>query len=575
MGPLRCPKVVELPGVTGNSFSHQVIWRPVSGQMCTDIVGQCDSSGLPKSVGRFEQRAVRLDQELVDLCPQTQNCNSGETFGGKIERTCRQIESSLRALRMDVASRAFQVPGSSVGATPHRQVRVVSDSSVADIQQSVLRSHVGRDRCVSSAELGTAEQFCEPPISVDFSGVGRSQGTKCHSDIDSPLLAGTGMVSGVTTDVNSSSIKATVFPKDSDQVGASGGATEEPKVEDIRLESIWGRHLKDLGWSHRARKQFLLKWSPSTLATYNRVLEDLCEFCMARRVVFPPRVSSLIADFLCNVADSSTRPRGVLSTASAALSCMYDGLAIENPMRESAVRGLIMALVKSGTSAPRKVTPIMPLQKFHDLFLSWPENNLLSMKQLRLKTLVLLAIVFMLRPSDIAPRSVYFDPVKQCTKRVIFSTDQVKFEEDGALTIRFHGIKNDYLREGFSVTVPRASCEKLDPVSTLQLYITRTDSVRPEPDRPVFLSLQRPFGALSSDSVARVLEEGIKLAGLSGFSAKSFRPTGASMAVAMGMDRDNARHIGRWRCREVFEDHYVHSRVPKSYADDLFNFDHV
>ena len=46
----------------------------------------------------------------------------------------------------------------------------------------------------------------------------------------------------------------------------------------------------------------------------------------------------------------------------------------------------------------------MPRDPFLMLFSSCPENEKLLLKQLRLKAVTLLALVFMARPSDSAPR---------------------------------------------------------------------------------------------------------------------------------------------------------------------------
>lgn len=49
---------------------------------------------------------------------------------------------------------------------------------------------------------------------------------------------------------------------------------------------------------------------------------------------------------------------------------------------------------------------------------------------------------------------------------------------------------------------------------------------------------RKPFTAISASAVAKILEEAIDLAGLSGkgFSAKSFRQTGAIVAIEQGVD---------------------------------------
>ena len=187
----------------------------------------------------------------------------------------------------------------------------------------------------------------------------------------------------------------------------------------------------------------------------------------------------------------------------------------------------------------------MPIAPFRDLFMGWPDNHKLSIKDLRLKAITLLALTLMLRPSDIAPKSVYFDAVSNTSKPVIFSTDNLCFAE-GNLTVTFHGIKNDTSRSGFEVTIPSSVEEKLDPVQTLHSYIEKTQKYRPEVVKPVFLSLNPPFKAITAPTVSKIMEEAIKLAGLGGvgYTAKDFRPTGATVAIDTDCDPDIVMKLG-------------------------------
>jgi hypothetical protein len=82
--------------------------------------------------------------------------------------------------------------------------------------------------------------------------------------------------------------------------------------------------------------------------------------------------------------------------------------------------------------------------------------------------------------------------------------------------------------------------------------------------------LNKPFHALSSSSIATILQQAIDRTGLKGFSAKCFWPSAATQAIAMGCDLNVARQIGRWKSQSVFEEHYVHVVVPDSYVDDMF-----
>jgi len=328
----------------------------------------------------------------------------------------------------------------------------------------------------------------------------------------------------------------------------------------------------DLGWSQRCTEQFLLHWSPTTLDQYNRYISKFYDFCASESIVFPCYEESNIASFLCHIADSSARPKSQLNGSLAALTCLFDATGSHNPLHDDRLRKLVDGLIKSATKAPMTKTPVMPIRPFHDMFHSWEDNDKLSIKDLRIKVICLLALVFMLRPSDIAPKAKCLNTESLASEQLVFGVDQVSFEENGNLTLKFHGIKNDYSRDGFTVSVPPASDSKVDPVCALKTYIERTQQARESvPNQPVFLSLLRPYNALSAKSISGVLASAIELAGMGGkgFSAKCFRPTGATAAVDTGLCPNKVRHIGRWASAEVFEKHYVHTTVPKEHVDKI------
>ena len=235
-------------------------------------------------------------------------------------------------------------------------------------------------------------------------------------------------------------------------------------------------------------------------------------------------------------------------------------------------------LVKSSTGQAMRKTSVMLVQAFFNLFESWPENEELDTRQLRLKTICLMALTFMLRPSDIAPRAKYFEVESGLTRPIVFGTDSVVFSPKGGMSITFHRIKYDYDRDGFTVHMPEASesQRKCDPTVTLKAYMLRTESTRNDiTDKPVFITLRPPFKAIDSRKVSTLLKESIQLAGLSTetFSAKCFRPTGATSAIDIGVNPDIVHHIGIWKSAETFEKHYVHPNVPASFVDKLLQHD--
>lgn len=348
---------------------------------------------------------------------------------------------------------------------------------------------------------------------------------------------------------------------------------EKQTLEVVCLESIWSKRLERKGWSERLQKQLPYYWAKSTLELYNRLLNKLKKFCVDTYYIFPPRDSEVIAEFLCFVADSSPRPRSQLVTTSAAITCLYEGLGLRNIMDDPDLRKLVTALIKSGTCAPRIRSSIIPLEPFHAKFREWPDNDQLDVKSLRMKTLVLLAFVLMLRPSDVAPKAQTYNPILDISEQVQFSTDNLSFNGDGSLTVIFYGIKNDYHRDGFSVHVPPASDSRLDPVNSLRVYIEKTSIYRGN-SGPVFMSLNKPYRALGSSTISKILQEAIDIVGLQGlYTPKCFRPSGATYAIESNINPDSVRRQGRWKSPAVFEEHYVHAKPEKSFTDRVLSLD--
>lgn len=257
----------------------------------------------------------------------------------------------------------------------------------------------------------------------------------------------------------------------------------------------------------------------------------------------------------------------MLNSAQAAIGHAYYAMDMSNLCSSKDISCLVTGLVKSGSTKPMKRSSVMPLERFKELFLNWGDNDLLSIKQLRLKCVTLLAIYLMLRPSDIAPHSVNLQSGKE--RRILFGTDQLNFQDDGSVIVTFFGIKNDTSRSGFNVVLRPHVNTLLDPVDVLKMYITKTaESRKLSETLAVFLSLNSPYHALTATSIAGILSDAISQAGLDnmGFSAKSFRPSGATTAVDKSIDPNIVQSVGRWKSTDVFYQHYIHSKPPEDYT---------
>lgn len=328
------------------------------------------------------------------------------------------------------------------------------------------------------------------------------------------------------------------------------------------------------GWSERTASQFPLHWAKSTLKLYDSQLNKLRQFCAENEFSFPPTTCSQLAEFLCVIADKSDRPQSVIKSTLAAVSCLYQARRLDNIASIKEIQYFKDSLVKGSTKEPMERSKVMPIKPFHDLFMGWPNNSQLPIKKLRLKTITLLALTLMLRPSDIAPKGLLFDPETKAKIKIVWCTHHIKFLEDGGMMVNFFGIKNDSKRAGFEVHLPPASNPHIDPCATLKEYIVKTEKHRGT-DRAVFLSLNKPYKAIDASTVSDIMSEAIYLAGLEGqgYTAKSFRPTGATVGVQMKHEPAVLMKTGRWKSETVFFDHYVHAKNDIAFTDDILNFE--
>ena len=75
----------------------------------------------------------------------------------------------------------------------------------------------------------------------------------------------------------------------------------------------------------------------------------------------------------------------------ASIGNLYVGLGHSNPCASETFKMLYIALVKGYTTKPMAYSKVMPMEPFRALFSAWPDNMILDIHKLRIKTIVLLA----------------------------------------------------------------------------------------------------------------------------------------------------------------------------------------
>ena len=537
--------------------------------MCSNFDRQCDRYGIHKPQGGSECRANPVSYSGMGHSGGQWSLSKLQSYRGCRQFNSGQFESPTRCAQLDVTSAGISNDRRFMGTAHGRPVCDISERSATSIQHKVLGTNVSRDRCFGT-KLGIREQLHKPSVGPVAKSHKQGDYGQSGSHGNSTSLAQPTMVQQTEIINDKTSIYTAKTSKNIYPHGSKTRTLQEPDMEGCRLEDLWQAYLINKGWSVRARKQFELNLAPSTLRGYNNMLKKCYEYCKIHDFDFPPTESKHLADFLCALGDSSDRPKSMLATASAALSHVYAALDLDDLTKDNDIMRLCTALIKSSTTQTMKRSTVLPVDKFTDLFRKLGSNDILTLKLLRLKAVTLLALALMLRPSDIAPHAKHFNADTFTVEKVLFTTDMLRFTEDG-VHVSFFGIKNDTKRDGFVVFLPKNDDLIVDPVSSLQDYINKTEHCRQ--DKSVFLALKSPYQGLSASSIAKILEESIDLAGLGGqgFTAKSFRPTGATVAIDQGLDPKIVQQIGRWKTADVFFQHYVHSRTPDEYTTKILN----
>ena len=527
-----------------------------------------------QSYGRQYERTGYDRSSNTPASYQYEHKNRGIVHIGSKKLASRPVKQTELNIQMEITSQYVPSDRRLLGSTHNRQVRVNDDNTDTELQQLILGPTHKRGRCIRSDGLVIIKQLRKCSVRPSAENIRHSDKTTSNGYFNSSYVVSSNMVSKINNTSYRQSNCTTGVTKDSNLRRSTCRTSEKQGLASVPLENLWKTRLRCLGWSKRASTQSMFSLAQATLKTYNSYVNRYVEFCRAKDLDFSDEHNTnVIADFLCHISDKSDRPESVIKMCSAALTCMFEALGKYLRAHNSDIKRLITGIIKSGAVAPMKRSQPMPINSFVDLFHSGGNNEELTIKQLRMKTVTLLALVCMTRPSDLAPKGVNLDTRDLSVHNIVLTVDNIHFMASNSLTIFFFGIKNDTSRSGFEVNIPPNLDDIImDPVSCLREYIDRTAAVRPTDTKPLLLTLNPPYKAISSSTISNILDEVISLAGLAdkGFKAKSFRPMGATLAVSKGVVPKTVMQIGRWKTKEVFMNHYVYPRVPQSFTPDMF-----
>ncbi len=203
------------------------------------------------------------------------------------------------------------------------------------------------------------------------------------------------------------------------QIKAIPEQLKNSRGEDLCLEGQWRSKLNNSGWSNLAIMYHSLSLAETTKKQFSNIIQEYMIFCgLDVSHDYPPMNTAFMANCIANIRSKSDRPKSKVNVTMAALSCFYQACDKKMVLSDPDISRLVLGITKGGTKKSCLLTPSMPIKQFKDLILSWPENSQLQVAQLRLKCITSLALVLMLRPSDIAPKGIYLDADEGVIKQV-------------------------------------------------------------------------------------------------------------------------------------------------------------
>ena len=538
-------KIVKLQG---NVSSVVRLTEPRSSparQNCANFNRLGNNSRVCEFSRGYPCRPIRHCYKDLDNGNKVQFVNFRKMVGREIKYDSRQVESFRQQVKLGTPPIRVQAPRWDLGPPYNRQICLHEFNKMSTVQFKIHRPiYFGGGRPLPK-RLGSGKQLCQPPNPPFTRGYKDYRQSECNSNSDSPGVQGPRFLPGVGQSLNQSSDSSAETASIVYKTGKSGARTMgQPQVEIFRLEDSWNAKLKDKKWPECATDYYPRFLADSSLSIYNKYINEFLAFC--DNIALEEHLQRLIMEFLISKAQRSERPDSMIRTISAALKHFTMVKFDYDPFTDNDMHRFTQGLVKSETSRPRERTKIIPIQPLLDVFLSWPSNENLSLKDLRLKAIALISLTAMCRPSDLVPKS-------------ILRRSQLQLNTDGTLTIRLFGIKNDRKREGFEIRLHPADDKKIDPVNCAMTYIKRTDTLSGPVNGPLFITLNHPFKQIDSSTVSLVLASALRIAGLPrDFPARCFRPTGVTLALQEGISERTVQQTAHLKSDQVFHQHYVY-----------------
>jgi hypothetical protein len=486
------------------------------------------------------------------------------------------------------------VPSTSgdLGSVYDRSVRDVEERQTAEIQFGDVRpGNSSGQRVRAELEMGSRqradarEQLLEPAVRLDARDAAADNSTTSQRYAHSTVVAPTHVVQNSET-TGRRKHRATIanrfistgFVWKPDSAG-------EATLADIRMEDLV-RLGAPADWSDDEKE--LLNYGKTKRVgnkrSYASSLKQFFVWLLKEKRAIPPTSKDAVKYMKYRASSSeSGRPASGLKQLKCAYRIYAKAYKVENIFDASEVNNFMSKVIQKFTTKPLQLVKAFneELQTLFDhLDRTFVPLDIMDLRELRNRTILLLSLAAMTRPSDIAGFTF-------CRNWIEFGIQQFKegFEKT-FVKIELLATKTDFAMMGRKVRIYGLQIESTArcPVEHLNQYLTRTShleqdfvhdaSVQHEVQPnlvPVFLTTVGKLKGLVADTISSCIRDTLQLAGIQA-TAKSMRTTAATKANDAGASLGSILQTGGWskNSKRLLQRHYLRPSRKTNISAQIF-----
>jgi len=484
-------------------------------------VGQHDSCCLHQPYGRNSfPRGAETDERILDVVPRegpyypsTTSPREGEC-GGR-----RGIPCSTGQNRLDASSVGVQRHPGDVRSNGDRPVCLASINTTSSVLQLAPGSLCDRNRRTNSG-LVRPEGVRKPTMESDT------------PDSDEAPIAQRDVL-----DSSGPSVASTVMvPSATGSIDGLPSAYTEGRRSDVTYDSE--------NISESASTLLLASWRKKSARSYDSAFLKWASWCQERNTDPISGPVSAVINFLADLFSQGYQYNSLNSYRSA-ISSTHDHVD-GSPIGQHPLVTRMMAGAFNSRPPKARYSATWDVEIVLKYIISLGPNNNLSLKNLTLKTVMLLALTRPTRSVDLKLLDV--DLCRWTPEGVSFIPSGLTKQAKAGRRV------SDYFFPKFSENT------LICPVDSVKEYIKITEEFRKTDVRTtqLFLSFIRPHSAVSSSSIARWLKTLLAESGIdvSLFKAHSTRSASASAAAAAGVTTKEILDAADWKTESVFQKFY-------------------